>query len=84
MVTSALRPGDSSEIAVIRQFRPTRIERELLAQVFELVSHRGSTDRMSPAGAALFAGTLPVVDHSPSGGGKPVAAPQPEQRERIA
>ncbi len=84
MVTSALRPGDSSEIAVIRQFRPTRIERELLAQVFELVCHRVGADRLSPESAALFTGTLRVFDHSLSGRVEQVAAPQPEQRERIA
>lgn len=83
MVTSALRAGDSSEIAVIRQFRPTRIERELLAQVFELVCHRVSADRVSPEGAALFTGTG-RVDHSLSSRAPQVAALQPEQRERIA
>lgn len=82
MATSAL--DDSSEIAVIRQFRPTRIERELLAQVFELVSHRGSVERGGREGAALFTGSLRVVDHSMKGCVKQVAASQPEQRERIA
>lgn len=83
MVTSALRAGDSSEIAVIRQFRPTRIERELLDQVFELVCHRVGADRVSPEGAALVTGTV-RVDHSLSGCAPQFAASQPEQRERIA
>jgi len=30
--------------AVIRNYEPTRIERELLAQVFEIVSHRSEHD----------------------------------------
>lgn len=81
MVTSALRPGDSSAIAVIRHFKPTRIERELLAQVFELVCHRGSADRVSSEGAALFTGTLRAVDHSLSGRVEQVPASQLEQWE---
>jgi hypothetical protein len=31
---------DRNELAVIRHFEPTRIERELLAQVFDIVSPR--------------------------------------------
>jgi len=83
MVTSSSRQGDSSEIAVIRHFKPTRIERELLAQVFEMVSHRVSADHVGREGAALFRRTL-RVDHSLSGCVEQVAASQPEQRERIA
>lgn len=84
MATPASRQGDSSGIAVIRHFKPTRIERELLAQVFELVSRRESADRGGREGAALFTGSLRVVDHSLNGCVKQVAASQPEQRERIA
>jgi hypothetical protein len=84
MVTSVLRQGDSSEIAVIRQFKPTRIERELLAQVFELVYHQASADRVSLESAALFTGMLGLVDHSLSGRVEQVVASQPEPRERIA
>ena len=83
MVTSSSRQSDSSEITVIRHFKPTRIERELLVQVFELVSRRGSDDHAGREGATLFTGTL-RVDHSLSGRVEQVAAPQPEQRERIA
>ena len=32
--------ADSNRFAVIRKFEPTRIERELLAQVFEVISQR--------------------------------------------
>jgi len=36
------RQGKNAGFAVYRRFAPTRIERELLAQVFELVQHRTS------------------------------------------
>lgn len=83
MVTAASRPSDSSEIAVIRQYKPTRIERELLAQVFELVSHRVNVDRVSPEGAAFFTGAE-RVDQSSSGRASQATASRPEQQERIA
>lgn len=33
------RDGNAATARIIRQFAPSRIERQLLAQVFELVSH---------------------------------------------
>jgi hypothetical protein len=36
------RCGGSAGFAVIRSFAPTRIERELLAQVFEILQHRST------------------------------------------
>lgn len=38
-------------VAVVRSYQPTRIERELLAQVFELASH-GVTSQNDAAGGA--------------------------------
>jgi hypothetical protein len=49
MVAVPEYPGDTSARAVIRQFEPARIERELLAQVFEIVSHRPNSVGDSPA-----------------------------------
>ena len=39
MISVPVSQTDSKRFAVIRNFEPTRIERELLAQVFEVISH---------------------------------------------
>jgi hypothetical protein len=44
METATDSQKDIDRFAVIRHYEPTRIERELLAQVFEIVSHRPEHD----------------------------------------
>ena len=55
MSASAPRSRDSKCIAVIRIYEPTRIERELLAQVFDL-AERG----LPPRSACLEGQLVPV------------------------
>ena len=54
---------DSNRFAVIRKFEPTRIERELLVQVFEVISqhrgHRGS--ELDHDGASVISGISQVT-----------------------
>ena len=54
MKTATDSQQDIDRFAVIRHYEPARIERELLAQVFEIVSHRsghgaGQVDEVSAA-----------------------------------
>jgi len=50
MSATTKRSRDSKPVAVIRSYQPIRIERELLAQVFDL-AQRGLADGSAGAGA---------------------------------
>ena len=65
MRTEADSQQDVNRFDVIRHYEPARIERELLAQVFEIVSHRpkhrdGHIDQESAA--TLMCNSLDAVD----------------------
>lgn len=48
---SSIRAGNEMTAAVVRQFTPSRIERQLLAQVFELVcGQRSEVEESRSAG----------------------------------
>ena len=64
MSATTNRSRDSKRIAVIRSYQPIRIERELLAQVFDL-AERGPSDASVHVG-----GQFASVDHATDSGSK--------------
>lgn len=64
MSATTNRSRDSKRIAVIRSYQPIRIERELLAQVFDL-AERGPSDASADA-----VGQTAAVDHATDLGSK--------------
>jgi len=73
--------SDSSRLAVIRKYEPTRIERELLARVFDVVAHGVNSHR---SGLDEGEGMLDDVAQSCDGLEFNSVASTPEQRERAA
>ena len=68
MNTAADSQQNGNRFAVIRHYEPTRIERELLAQVFEIVSHRPEHDDRHvdrESAATISCGSEAVVDAKP-------------------
>lgn len=64
MKTTTDSKQDVDRFAVIRHYEPTRIERELLAQVFEIVSHRSKHDdgRVDQESSATLLCSAKVAD----------------------
>ena len=78
---------DVNGFAVIRKYEPTRIERELLAQVFEVLSHgRGHrSDELNRLAVATLDGTSEVaVDAKLQRGLFPIEVAQRDSLEPAA
>jgi hypothetical protein len=87
MIAAAKSPNASNAFAVIRKFEPSRIERELLAQVFDVVTHRTSDHPSAddPVGAAMVGAVGRVNDGRSYGGVEPKSASTKlERQERAA
>ena len=87
MNTAADSQQDGNRFAVIRHYEPTRIERELLAQVFEIVSHRSEHDDRhvdQESAATIFCNSQVAVDDKPPRGPAPTGAARRESLEPAA
>lgn len=87
MNTAADSQQEGNRFAVIRHYEPTRIERELLAQVFEVVSHRSEHDDRhvdQESAATIFCSSQVAVDDKPLRGLAPTSAAHRESLEPAA
>ena len=87
MNTATDSQQNNNRFAVIRHYEPTRIERELLAQVFEIVSHRSERDDRhvdQESAATIFCSSQVAVDGKPSHGLAPTGAANRDSLEPAA
>ncbi len=87
MNSAADSQQDGNRFAVIRNYEPTRIERELLAQVFEIVSHRSQHDDRhvdQESAATILCSSQVAVDDKRPHGLAPAGAARRESLEPAA
>ena len=87
MHAGSKRGRNDAGFAVIRNYQPARIERELLAQVFEIVG-RGTGDRFEPSTncpkpAVVTTDGLPEIGRETAASGVEVGS-QPNALEAVA